>query len=365
MTTEPTSEPTETRTSPQDAEAGAFGNPGPARRLVAVDGDAGPRFRPVLWSAARLMDTYFPPPKWAVPGVLCEGLTLLAGAPKVGKSWLSFDLAIAVATGGQAFGAIPVRPGPVLYLALEDTPRRLKARMSQLLGEATPPSRLFIATEWPTLPAGGDIAIAAWLDDNPDARLVVIDVFAKVRGPVPVGMSAYDADYAAVGRAKAIADHYGIAIVLIHHVRKAGSEDFLQEVSGTNGIAGAADATLVLKRARGTGDGILHVTGRDVHEAELPLTFEAETGRWLKMNGPAAAAEMGATRAAILTHVSESRTPLGPKAISEGTGIGYDLVKRTCARMAEAGQLHPSIGGKYTAPMPGSAPIPGTEPAGE
>jgi predicted MFS family arabinose efflux permease len=62
-----------------------------------------------------------------------------------------------------------------------------------------------------------------------------------MRGPAPQGVSAYDADYVAVGHAKRLADHFGVAVVLVHHVRKAGSEDFLTEVSGTNGIAGAAD----------------------------------------------------------------------------------------------------------------------------
>ncbi|WP_229815879.1 AAA family ATPase [Streptomyces lucensis] len=133
--------------------------------------------------------------------------------------------------------------------------------------------------------------------------MVVIDVFAKMRGPAPQGVSAYDADYVAVGYAKRIADHYGIAVVLVHHVRKAGSDDFLTEVSGTNGIAGAADATLVLKRARGQADGILHVTGRDVDEAEYALQFQAASGAWQMLDGPVTDHTIGDTRAVILRHV--------------------------------------------------------------
>ncbi|MCT9109459.1 helicase RepA family protein [Streptomyces mirabilis] len=100
--------------------------------------------------------------------------------------------------------------------------------------------------------------------------MVVIDVFAKMHGQAPQGVSAYNEDDVPVGYAKRLADHDGIAVVLVHHVRKAGSDGFLTEVSGTNGIAGAADAPLVLKRARGQADGILHVTGRDVDEADTP-----------------------------------------------------------------------------------------------
>jgi hypothetical protein len=329
-------------------------------RLVAVDpDDARPVWVPELWTAERLMSTDFPVPRWAVPGIVCEGLSLLAGPPKVGKSWLSLDLALSVAAGGKAFGAIPVRPGPVLYLALEDTPRRLKSRVGKLLGDRAVPAGLDIATDWPTLPAGGDVALASWLDTHPAARLVVIDVFAKVRGPVPAGMSAYDADYAAVGRAKRIADNYGIAVILVHHVRKAGSEDFLQEVSGTNGIAGAADATMVLKRARGTADGVLHVTGRDVEEAEHALTIDPDTRRWLRLDGPANEHQLGDTRAAILAHLRDCG-PAGPTAIAEALSLNRETVKKTCQRMADDGQLSALVGGRYDAPSPTSTiPVPG------
>ena len=318
--------------------------------LVALDPDSPrPVWKPKLWTARTLMDTEFPAPRWAVPGVLCEGLSLLAGPPKVGKSWLSLDLAIAVAGGGKAFGTIPVRPGPVLYLALEDTPRRLKERMGKLLGDDKPPPGLDIATDWPTLPAGGDVAIASWLDAHPDARMVVLDVFARIRGPVPPGMSAYDADYAAVTRAKRIADHYAVALVVLHHVRKAGSEDFLQEVSGTNGIAGAADATLVLKRARGQADGTLYVTGRDVAEAEYPLSYDKATGHWTKLQGQASDYEVSDTRASILRWLRE-HPGATPKQITAGTGLNYDTTRRTAARMAGDGQLARDSAGHYTVP---------------
>ncbi|MFD9278443.1 AAA family ATPase [Streptomyces mirabilis] len=121
----------------------------------------------------------------------------------------------------------------------------------KLLGSQQAPAGLTLVTECPPLSQGGTEAIAQWLDRNPDTRMVVIDVFAKMRGQAPQGVSAYNEDDVPVGYAKRLADHDGIAVVLVHHVRKAGSDGFLTEVSGTNGIAGAADATLVLKRARG------------------------------------------------------------------------------------------------------------------
>ncbi|GAA2778288.1 AAA family ATPase [Saccharopolyspora taberi] len=300
------------------------------------------------WTAEALMAAEFPEPRWAVPGILAEGVNVLAGPPKVGKSWMSLGLALAVASGGRALDTIDVDLGPVLYLALEDTPRRLQTRMGKLLGHDPAPAGLTVATNCPTLPAGGEEAIAAWLDHHPDARMVVLDVFAKMRGTPPAGMAAYDADYAAIGRAKRLADHYGVAFVLVHHVRKMGSEDFLETVSGSNGIAGAADATLVLRRGRNKADGVLQVTGRDIDEAEYALAFHPNSGAWQLLDGPASDHIMHDTSTTILHYVRES-PGAGPKAIADATSLPYENVKKTCQRLAKEGHLH-AAGGRYRLP---------------
>ncbi|MEV7445218.1 AAA family ATPase [Streptomyces sp. NPDC091204] len=333
-------------------------NPIPPLHLYSVPsevpaaGQAGPpkRERPrTSWTADQLMAAEFPEPKWAVPGILAEGVSLLAGPPKVGKSWLSLGLGLSVAAGGHAFDSVPVQGGPVLYLALEDTPRRLQTRMGKLLGGRPAPAGLTLVTECPPFPQGGTEAIAQWLERNPDARMVVIDVFAKMRGQAPQGVSAYDADYVSVGYAKRLADHYGIAVVLVHHVRKAGADDFLAEVSGTNGIAGAADATLVLKRGRGQADGVLHVTGRDVNEAEYALQFQEASGAWKLLEGPASDHTIGDTRAAILRYV-RSHPGARPKDIAEALPeTDADTIRRTCSRMAGDGQLTKDAGSRYYA----------------
>lgn len=304
------------------------------------------------WTADVLMHTDFPEPAWAVPGVLAEGVNLLAGPPKVGKSWMSLGLALSVASGGRALDKVDVEPGPVLYLALEDTPRRLKTRMSKLLGDQPAPSKLTLTTTCPTLPQGGDDIISTWLEAHPDARMVVLDVFAKMRGTPPPGTNAYDADYAAVSRAKRIADHYGVALLLVHHVRKMGSDDFLETVSGSNGIAGAADAVLVLKRGRNQADAVLNVTGRDIDEAEYALTFQGESGTWQLLDGPASDHTLHDTRVTILRHLRENPGQ-GPTAVSAATELELQLVKQTCRRMANDGELHVTSGGKYR-PVDGS-----------
>jgi hypothetical protein len=328
------------------------------KRRSGDKGDKGdsPRRR-VSWTAAELLATTFPEPRWAVPDVVPEGVNLLAGPPKCGKSWLALGLGVSVAAGGRALGSIEVVEGPCLYLALEDTPRRLQRRLSTILGPDPAPSGLTIAVECPPLPMGGDERIATWLDQNPDARLVVVDVFARVRGPVLKDASAYDADYAAVGRAKALADEYGVALVLVHHTRKATDDDWLNTVSGTQGLAGAADAIAVLKRTRGKADGILSITGRDVDEAEHALRFSSDLGAWQLTDTPVAHIRMTDVERGIVDWLAGHEGD-SPKQVADGAELDHEAVKKAMRRMADKGDLDTDGHGHYWIPVPPVPPVP-------
>ncbi|SEF30144.1 AAA domain-containing protein [Amycolatopsis pretoriensis] len=309
-----------------------------------------PPARRTRWTDAELMREEFPPPKWAVPGLLAEGLNLLAGAPKLGKSWFSLGTGAAIANGDPVLGSIEVERGPVLYCALEDTGRRLQRRRRQMLaagGRAAP--LLTLETACPTMTNGGDAVLVEWLEENPHARLVIIDTFEKMRGTDAAGASAYSADYAAAGRFKQLADHYSVPFLLIHHVRKQSAEDWQNLVSGTAGITGAVDATLVLERGRGQADGVLHVTGRDVEEADYAMSFDATAGAWTKLDGPAADHLVGDTRADILRLLRE-HGPLKPARIAEALGANPGSIRQTCKRMGDAGQLARTVDGTYSAP---------------
>ncbi|MGH3519116.1 MAG: AAA family ATPase [Haloechinothrix sp.] len=319
---------------------------------IAQQPPARPRTR---WTDAELLTVEFPEPRWAVPGLLCEGLNLLAGAPKLGKSWLSLGLAAAIANGEPALHSIEVERGPVLYCALEDTGRRLQRRRRQMLaagGRAA--SLLTLETACPVMTAGGDAVIIDWLEGNPPARLVIIDTFEKMRGLDAAGSSAYAADYAAAARFKRIADHYNVPILLIHHVRKQGAEDFQSLVSGTNGLTGAVDAIMVLQRARGQADGVLHVTGRDVEEADYAMSFDAHSGAWTKLDGPAADYLMHDTRAVILRYLRDY-PGTKPAAIAHALQLNPNTVRQTCRRMAESGQIRAAPGGTYHPPDAGDS----------
>lgn len=244
-------------------------------------------------------------------------------------------------------GSTDVQQGPVLYLALEDTGRRLQKRLSVMAtGGLRPSSDLQLEISCPHWTAGGEAVIVGWLEAHPDARLVIIDTFEKIRGRSGSTASAYGDDYVAAGRIKAVADHYGVPILVVHHVRKAGADDFLDLVSGTNGIPGAADTILVLERPRGQADGVLHVVGRDVDEADHAMTFNPDAGTWTRLDGPALDHTLHDARAAILRYLRE-HPGSGPSAIADGTGLKPASVRQTCRRMVADGQLHDSANGKY------------------
>ncbi len=317
------------------------------------------------WTATEIMAMDFPEPKWAIPGLLAEGVTLLAGAPKIGKSWLALNVSTAVAAGGKALGKIDVLAGDVLYLALEDSPRRLQSRLTKVLGKDAAPARLTFAIYCEALPAGGAARIAEWLSAHPEARLVVVDVFARVRGAVPnANISSYDADYLAMGALKRLADQFGVAILVVHHTRKAASEDFLDAVSGTNGLAGSADAVVVFRRNRGRADAELHVTGRDIEEAEYALNFDAKLGAWQMLDGPASDYDLSDTRRLILDHL-RTVSAATPKQISDTLEPNYEATTKTCRRMVESDQLDTDGQGLYFPLSPLSLVSPNREGQGQ
>lgn len=302
----------------------------------------GPTGRRTSWSAQDLLVEAFPEPRFAVDGLIPEGLAFMAGAPKLGKSWLALGLSIAVAAGGMAFGSVPVEQGEALYLALEDSPRRLQSRLRTLLTYDDPPPGLELRTEWPRLDEGGTDKLDAWLDEHPSTRVVLVDVWPRIRPRVNKRTDYYQADYDAAAPLQGLAISRGIAVVALFHTRKAEAEDFVETVQGTFGTAAAADTIIVVKRSRGQADATLYVTGRDVEERELALRFAPAAGTWALL-GDAAEYALGETRRELLEAV-RTHGSLTPKQAAETTGIDHNLAKLTLWRMAKDGQLHAERG---------------------
>jgi hypothetical protein len=230
---------------------------------------------------ADLMACDLPPPRFVIGGLLPEGVSILAGRPKGGKSWLAMLIAVSVARGLTGLGELVGGPRDVLHLALEDTRRRYRDRAARMLGglDTTAPDRLSVCTNWPRAGSGGLARIGVWLKAHPGG-LVVIDTLARFRDPPRGRGGSYDEDYRAVAELKTLADTHEAAVLVIHHTRKGAAEDPFDEVSGTLGINGAADSLMVLDRQRGADVAALYITGRDLPDQTLDLAWCADAGLW-------------------------------------------------------------------------------------
>ncbi len=305
----------------------------------------------------------FPPLAWLVPEILPAGYSVIAGPPKVGKSWATLDLALAVAQGSRAFGKVWTgQARPVLLLALEDGHRRIQSRARTLLGSsAAIPANLHLLCD--LTPGNFLVTVRAWLEryaqDGGEA-LVVVDTLGKIAPPPLPGEGAYQRDYRIGSELKRVcADHPGVALLVVHHDRKAGATDFVETVSGTNGLTGAADAVLVLSRDRQSDEGLLRITGRDVIENEYALRIVDGVAWTLAADDLWQAAEVavelratsgvGDDMSKVIALVT--RTPGGVRASDVVTKLGLEeaTARQYLNRAAKGERITKAGRGLYTA----------------
>lgn len=305
-----------------------------------------PPVRQSSYTADELWDAQFPPMSWIVPGYITPGLTLLAGAPKLGKSWLALDICNAVASGGSTLGNRNCQQGSVLYAALEDNARRLRDRLHKVCSEK--PGKAFtLWTDMRTLDDGGLDDLRRWIEAADNPRLIVIDVLNRVRSSLGRNEPPYAYDYRSVTPLKDLADEFGLAIVVIHHTRKADAGDKLEKVSGTNGLTGAADTTIILSR---DGQGVtLSGRSRDIEEFETALEFQKDTCRWSVL-GEAAEVRRSDERKLILDALVTATEPMGSREIAAVTGQTDGNVRRLLAKMVRDGEVEKVKRGLYIYP---------------
>ncbi|MGE0244548.1 MAG: AAA family ATPase [Pyrinomonadaceae bacterium] len=313
--------------------------------VEADEADEATGYKPSILSAKELLAKSFPQPKYAVDGLLPEGVTVLVGKPKLGKSWLTIGIAVAVASGGKALGTIPVEKGDVLLLGLEDGARRLQNRLNGVLNGGPVPAGLDVATEWRRIDDGGLDDIEGWLQNHPDARLVVVDTLKRVRPPERPGR-IYNDDYDAIAPLADLAKRYAVAIVVVHHTRKQDSEDPVDLVSGSTGLTGAADGVCVLKRMRLQSGAELLSFGRDFEESSLALEWDKDILQW-KCVGEAAEFKMSEERRAILDVIRKNGGKAKPKEIAEALGKPPATVRKNLWDMKNAGQVYCDASGYY------------------
>ncbi len=295
----------------------------------------------VVISGSSLLRRRFDPLHWVIPDVLVEGLTVMVGSPKIGKSLLSLAIATSVATGKRFFDR-PIHRQKVLYLALEDGQRRVFDRLN-MLRNGTPLDSLSIIT-YDRLPPGRAMATIEAKIKKLHPRLVVVDTLAQLGGEVVLG-SNYANTYASLLQLKNLADTYHLALVAMHHSSKNKKDDFVLSPIGSQGITAVADAVAELRRPRNKTKGTLSITGRDIKEMQLPL--ELVDGVWQMSDEPEPVEEISDSRAAALEILQEPKTP---SELAKEMDITLNSARVLIHRMHKDGQITRITGtGKYQA----------------
>lgn len=327
---------------------------------TTISGEEETDYAELIYCGDDLNDKVIPPLVQLVEGLIPEGSVVLAGAPKVGKSWFSLDLCLNAAAGGRFLGGIQVPERDVLYLALEDGHRRIQSRARQLLGRRRIPRRFKYVLRVPKADAVG--LINHWLTtlEDPSTAVVVIDTGQKIRPPSRAGVSVYEQDYDFGSVLKTITEsHPGMVCIVVTHTRKAGSADFVEQVTGSNGFTGAADTILVLQRERTSEEGTLSVTSRDGREGVYRI--ERAGSSWVLSGGDldraAQAAEqsfladgLGDLARDILGYVAAhpDSSPAEIKKVLPDTTPG--AVDKALKRLHDSGRLIKTGRGRYRHP---------------
>jgi hypothetical protein len=311
-------------------------------------------------NVAELMSMNLPPIRWIVEGLIPEGCIVLAGSPKIGKSWLATDMIMSITTEGRKlFGHFKCPTGSALYLALEDSHARLQSRIKTICDgllpyhpqAAKPNDKAHIHIEWPIIGKGCMEDMEEFVALNPDTRLIIVDTLQRVR-PIggAKGANAYEVDYAVVSQFQQFAIKHHLAIILITHLRKSnglGDEDPFEQVTGSMGISGAADATIRLKRGKQSDIAELYIRGRDVEEQAL--TLKSVGGVWFYQGQDAEAP-------AHLDEIRECMQELNKPYIAPSdfgrwyrANFGKELqhVRTMFKRLYDGGHLRKSGEGKY------------------
>ena len=232
-------------------------------------------------SSKDLQQKQFPETYYAVEGMIPEGETVIAAPPKTGKSWLMLDMCLKVAKG-ERFLAFETRKSDTLYLALEDGDKFEQERLNIVCPEDAPDNFYFVFDNILHLNEGFTLQLDALLEKLPNTKLVVIDTLNFIQYHPAKGESAYNCDYRTGRDLKAYAEKHGIAVVVVTHTTKMiHAEDEMMNVSGTNGVTGAADAVVVLSKERRTDlDAKMFITGRKVRQSMHEIKFNDQSCIW-------------------------------------------------------------------------------------
>jgi RecA-family ATPase len=298
---------------------------------------------PVGYTARQIVELELPPLKWLVDGLIPAGMIVLASPPKIGKTWLNLQLALAVSTGQRFADYAECQFGKVLFLDLEGGQRREKFRLQKLLGHMPAPEGLKVYFDFLRMDEGGLDLLDKMIAEE-GYVLVIIDIWNKFRPPTPRGANLYDWDSQVGQQIQKIARKHDISVVLTHHTKKGSVDDHLESISGSNGLPGAADTNIVITRQRGTGQAVLYVTPRDAKEHHLAVEFQE--GRW-SILGDAAEIQGSKRRSQIHALLTARKIPMSVKEIAEELDDGARQIRRILSKMVDDAAIERDGKGRY------------------
>lgn len=234
-------------------------------------------------SYEEIMTTVYKPIEFVIDGLLAQGLYILAGAPKVGKSWLALDMCLSIAKGEKILG-LKTSQGTALYLCLEDSYARIQNRLYELTDEPT--EMLYFSVMSDPIGGGLEEQIEGFMSEHRDLKIVFIDTLQMVRCSTD---SSYGSDYKDLSVLKTLADKLEITVIVVHHTRKYKDSDPFNMISGSTGLSGCVDGSMVLiETKRGSRNAKLYCVGRDIENAEINLQFDSDLKKWVVTDEPSA-----------------------------------------------------------------------------
>ena len=298
-----------------------------------------------IFTSQDLMDQIFEPPQWIIDDLIPEGLTVLSGAPKIGKSWLALQIANAVATKEPLFGRKVSTEQYVLVLALEDNARRLQSRMKK--GHFTGSEKLALCVEWP----GGPERLSDFLKQNQEIGLVIIDTLA-IFSPSDAsrGSNVYESDVRRMRVLHQIVQATDTSIIVIHHDKQGEEGDWAQKINGSSGIIGTVDTLIRLSvTKRGSKEGNLHITGRDVEDIELLLQLEENLMRW-GIDKDRDDKPLTPLHRDVLNLIPGNPETISSKSVSESLSKEQSQISDILGKLRNAGHVESPAWGRYTKP---------------
>lgn len=234
-------------------------------------------------SCEEIMTTVYKPIEFVIDGLIAQGLYILAGAPKVGKSWLALDMCLSIAKGGSVLCQKTLQ-GTALYLCLEDSYVRIQNRLYEITD--VPTENLYFSVMSESIGNGLEEQIESFKIEHCGLKIVFIDTLQMVRSDTD---SSYGSDYKELSVLKALADKLEIAIIVVHHTRKCKDSDPFNMISGSTGLSGCVDGSMVLiETKRGSRNAKLYCVGRDIENAEINLQFDSDLKKWVVTDEPTA-----------------------------------------------------------------------------